>query len=161
MCDRKSSTKGNRNPLKGRDSVRFPGVADSCSCFSEGLSQISGVDGSSGMVVDFVASGSEGPRDPECDCRELKRRSKDDCKGRHFEASLILQAVSWYLRYPLSYRDIEELFVERGLAVDHATLNRWVLAYAPLIERRLRSFRKPHCGSICIDKTYIRVRGCL
>src|ERR671933_511430 len=64
----------------------------------------------------------------------LKRRSKDDFKGRHFEASLILQAVSWYLRYPLSYRDIEELFLERGLEVDHSTLNRWVLAYAPLIE---------------------------
>jgi transposase-like protein len=71
---------------------------------------------------------------------KLKRRSRDDFKGRHFQASLILQAVSWYLRYPLSYRDIEELFLERGLAVDHATLNRWVLAYAPLIERRLRSF---------------------
>src|SRR5215204_7415148 len=41
---------------------------------------------------------------------KLKRRSKDDFKGRHFEATLILQAVSWYLRYPLSYRDIEELF---------------------------------------------------
>src|SRR3954453_19056757 len=46
---------------------------------------------------------------------KLKRRSKDDFKGRHFEATLILQAVSWYLRYPLSYRDIEELFLERGL----------------------------------------------
>jgi transposase-like protein len=89
----------------------------------------------------------------------LKRRSKDDFKGRHFEASLILQAVSWYLRYPLSYRDIEELFLERGLAVDHSTLNRWVLAYAPLIERRLRSFRKPHCGLIRIDETYIKIRG--
>src|SRR4051795_12216604 len=65
----------------------------------------------------------------------LKRRSKDDFKGRHFEAPLILQAVCWYLRYSLSYRDIEELFRERGLAVDHSTLNRWVLAYAPLIER--------------------------
>ena len=63
---------------------------------------------------------------------KLKRRSKDDFKGRHFEAALILQAVSWYLRYPLSYRDIEELFLERGLEVDHSTLNRWVLAYAPL-----------------------------
>src|SRR3954453_22856127 len=77
---------------------------------------------------------------------KLKRRSKDDFKGRHFQASLILQAVSWYLRYSLSYRDIEELFLERGLAVDHSTLNRWVLAYAPLLERRLRPFRKPHCG---------------
>ena len=47
----------------------------------------------------------------------------------------------------------EELFRERGLAVDHSTLNRWVLAYAPLIERRLRHFRKPHCGSVRIDET--------
>jgi hypothetical protein len=84
---------------------------------------------------------------------KLKRRSKDDFKGRHYEATLILQAVSWYLRYPLSYRDIEELFLERGLEVDHSTLNRWVLAYAPLIEKRLRPFRKPHCGSIRIDET--------
>src|SRR6478736_2112307 len=90
---------------------------------------------------------------------KLKRRSKDDFKGRHFEAALILQAVSWYLRYPLSYRDIEELFLERGLEVDHSTLNRWVLAYAPLIERRLRTFRQPHCGSVRIDETYIKVRG--
>src|SRR3978361_731793 len=90
---------------------------------------------------------------------KLKRRSKDDFRGRHFEAALIVQAVSWYLRYPLSYRDIEELFLERGLEVDHSTLNRWVLAYAPLIEKRLRHFRKPHCGSIRIDETYIKVRG--
>ena len=90
---------------------------------------------------------------------KLKRRSKDDFKGRHFEAELILQAVSWYLRYPLSYRDIEELFLERGLEVDHSTLNRWVLAYAPLIERRLRRFRKPPCGSIRVDETYIKITG--
>jgi transposase-like protein len=89
----------------------------------------------------------------------LKRRSRDDFKGRHFEAALILQVVSWYLRYPLSYRDIEEMLLERGLAVDHSTLNRWVLAYAPLIERRLRAFRRPHCGSVRIDETYIRIRG--
>jgi hypothetical protein len=83
----------------------------------------------------------------------LKRRAKADFKGRHFEAALIVQAVSWYLRYPLSYRDIEELFLERGVEVDHSTLNRWVLAYAPLIERRLRAFRKAHCGSVRIDET--------
>ena len=82
---------------------------------------------------------------------KLKRRAKADFRGRHFEATLIVQAVSWYLRYPLSYRDIEELFLERGLEVDHSTLNRWVLAYAPLIEKRLRQFRQPHCGSVCID----------
>ena len=70
-----------------------------------------------------------------------------------------MQAVSWYLRYPLSYRDTEELLLERGLEVDHSTVNRWVLAYAPLIERRLRPFRKPHCGSVRVDETYVRIRG--
>jgi len=90
---------------------------------------------------------------------KLKQRAKGDFKGRHYEPALIVQAVSWYLRYPLSYRDIEELFLERGLEVDHSTLNRWVLAFAPLIEKRLRQFRKPHCGSVRIDETYIRVRG--
>ena len=86
-------------------------------------------------------------------------RTQRDFRGRHYEAALIIQAVAWYLRYPLSYRDIEELFLERGVEVDHSTLNRWVLAYAPLIEKRLRQFRKPHCGSIRIDETYIKVRG--
>jgi hypothetical protein len=85
--------------------------------------------------------------------KKLKRRSEHEFKGRHYKATLILQVVSWYLRYPLSYRDIEELFLERGLEVDHSTLNRWVLAYAPLIERRLRAFRKPPCGSIRVDET--------
>jgi transposase-like protein len=59
---------------------------------------------------------------------KLKQRAKAEFKGRHCEAALIVQAVSWYLRYPLSYRDIEELCLERGLEVDHSTLNRWVLS---------------------------------
>src|SRR5215211_8903854 len=51
------------------------------------------------------------------------------------------------------------MLLERGLEVDHSTLNRWVLSYAPSIERRLRAFRKPHCGSVRMDETYIKVRG--
>lgn len=90
---------------------------------------------------------------------KLKQRAKADFRGRHVEAALIVQAVAWYLRYPLSYRDIEELSLERGLRVDHSTLNRWVLAYAPLIEKRLRQFRRPQCGSVRIDETSIKVRG--
>lgn len=46
---------------------------------------------------------------------KLKHRAKADFRGRHYEAGLIVQAVSWYLRYPLSYRDIEEMLLERGL----------------------------------------------
>ncbi|MET3414844.1 transposase-like protein [Methylobacterium sp. 1030] len=90
---------------------------------------------------------------------KLKRQAHGDFRGRHFEAALIVQAVSWYLRYALSYRDIEEMLLERGMEVDHSTLNRWVLAYAPAIERCLRRFRKPQCGSVRVDETYIKVRG--
>jgi transposase-like protein len=89
----------------------------------------------------------------------LKRQPKEDFKGRHFEACLIVQAVTWYLRYPLSYRDLEEMFRERGFEVDHSTINRWVLAYAPDIEKRLRQFRKPHCGSVRVDETYVKIPG--
>ena len=64
---------------------------------------------------------------------KLKQRSKADFRGRHFEATLVVQAVPWYLRYPLSYRDIEELFLERGLEVDHSTLNRSVPARVPRV----------------------------
>ena len=76
-----------------------------------------------------------------------------------FEAWLIVQAVTWYLRYPQSYRDLEEMFQEHGLDVDHSTINRWVLAYAPLIEKRLCPFRQPHCGSVRIDETNFGIRG--
>src|SRR3954453_18945176 len=123
------------------------------------LSQSFGVYGSLSMRAAYAPPNRRGPMILNALVEKLKRRSKDDFKGRHYEAPLILQAVSWYLRYPLSYRDIEELFLERGLEVDPSTLNRWVLAYPPLIERRLRTFRKPHCGSIRADETYVKVRG--
>jgi IS6 family transposase len=63
---------------------------------------------------------------------KLKRQSKNDIEGWHFEAWLIVQAVTWYLRYPLSYRDLEEMFRECGFEVDYNTINRWVLAYTPI-----------------------------
>jgi hypothetical protein len=105
----------------------------------------------------ICASEPEVAHDPERPCREAEAPIQRRFQGPPFRSDADpagrLQAVSWYLRYPLSYRDIEELLLERGLEVDHATLNRWVLAYAPLIERRLRPFRKPHCGSIRVDET--------
>ncbi len=59
-------------------------------------------------------------------------------KWRHFQADLILLCVRWYLRYPLSYRDLEEMMLERGLQVDHTTIYRWVQHYAPELEKRCR-----------------------
>jgi transposase, IS6 family len=51
-------------------------------------------------------------------------------KWRHFQAEIILLCIRWYLRYALSYRDLEELMLERGLHIDHTTIFRWVQAYA-------------------------------
>ena len=54
-------------------------------------------------------------------------------KGAHFPKDIILYAVFFYVRYGVSYRDLEEIMAERGVKVDHATLNRWVIDYSPLI----------------------------
>ena len=56
-------------------------------------------------------------------------------KWRHYQAEVIVLCVRWYLRYALSYRDLEEMIAERGLTVDHSTMARWVLAYAPELKR--------------------------
>ncbi|WP_425305548.1 hypothetical protein [Brucella intermedia] len=56
-----------------------------------------------------------------------------DFKGFHFPKSVILYAVFFYVRYSVSYRDLQEIMAERGVNVDHATLNRWVVRYAPQI----------------------------
>jgi len=58
-------------------------------------------------------------------------------KWRHFLPEIIVLNVRWYCRYPLSYRDLEEMMAERGVEVDHSTIHRWVLSYAP--ERRQTS----------------------
>ncbi len=84
---------------------------------------------------------------------------KDPFKWRHFKDTIILLNVRWYLRYPLSYRDLEEMMLERGLKVDHTTIYRWVHAYSPEIEKRTRRFLKPTNDSWRVDETYIKVKG--
>jgi hypothetical protein len=83
-------------------------------------------------------------------------------KWRQFEPEVILLAVGWYLRFSLSYRDVEELLAERGISVDHVTLWRWVQRYAPELERRLRNGLKATNDSWRVDETYVRVKanGC-
>ena len=69
-------------------------------------------------------------------------------------------AVRWYVAYSLSYRDIEELMLERGVKVDHSTLNRWVIHYAPLLENEFSKNHKRKTGrSWRMDETYIKVKG--
>ena len=75
-------------------------------------------------------------------------------KWRQTEPGLILCAVRWYLRYSLSFRDVEELLEERGLKTDHTTVWRWVQCYAPELEQRLRRYLKPTNKSWRVDETY-------
>ncbi len=79
-------------------------------------------------------------------------------KWRHFEAEIILLCVRWYLRYSLSYRDLEELMRERGLQVDHTTIYRWVQRYAPELEKRCRPHLKACNDSWKVDETYIKIK---
>lgn len=79
-------------------------------------------------------------------------------KWRHFQADIILLCVRWYLRYPLSYRQLEEMMRERGLHVDHTTIYRWVQHFAPELERRCRPYVKATTASWKVDETYIKVK---
>jgi transposase, IS6 family len=79
-------------------------------------------------------------------------------KWRHFEGEMILLCVRWYLRYALSYRDVEELALERGLSVDHTTVFRWVQRYAPELDRRCRPHLRATNDSYRVDETYIKIK---
>lgn len=81
-------------------------------------------------------------------------------KQRHFKKEMILMLVRWYVGYSLSYRDVEELALERGLKVDHSTIHRWVVYYAPKLEEVFRQRQKRPVGiSWRMDETYIKVKG--
>ena len=79
--------------------------------------------------------------------------------GRHFPKDIILTTIRWYLRYKLSYRDIEELIAERGIHVDHSTVNRWVVKYAPLLVAEAQHYKRSVGVSWRFDETYIKIRG--
>jgi transposase, IS6 family len=79
-------------------------------------------------------------------------------KWRHFEAEIILLCVRWYLRYALSYRDLEEMMAERGLWIDHTTIYRWVQAYAPELDKRCRPHLKACNDSWKVDETSIKIK---
>src|SRR4028118_1476251 len=80
-------------------------------------------------------------------------------KGRQFTAEVILWAVRWYLMFPISYRDLELMLADRGVTVDHTTIFRWIQAYAPEIEKRIRPYLRVSNGSWRVDETYVRVKG--
>ncbi len=67
--------------------------------------------------------------------------------------------MRWYLRYPVSYRNLKEMMEERGVEVDHTTIYRWVQRYAPEFEKRLRWYAKPLGFAWKVDETYIKIKG--
>ena len=82
-----------------------------------------------------------------------------DFKGSHFERDIILWGVRWYVAYPISYRQLEEMMGERGVEVDHSTLNRWIVRYVPLLEKVFVSRKRPVGDSWRLDETYVRIKG--
>ena len=82
-----------------------------------------------------------------------------DFKGSQFERDIILWGVRWYVAYPISYRQLEEMMQERGVEVDHSSLNRWVLKYTPVLDKTFRQRKRAVGISWRLDETYIRVKG--
>jgi len=82
-----------------------------------------------------------------------------DFKGSQFEREIILWGVRWYVAYPISYRQLEEMMGERGVAVDHSTLNRWVIKYAPEFEKQFRRRQRSVGKSWRLDETYVKIKG--
>ena len=80
-------------------------------------------------------------------------------KGTHYPKDVIFYAVFFYVRYAVSYRDLEEIMLERGINVDHATLNRWVVKYAPIMTIMAKDKGFATSVSWRIDETYIKVKG--
>jgi hypothetical protein len=79
--------------------------------------------------------------------------------GFFFPPDVIVLAVRWYLRFGLSYRDVEELLAERGVAVDHVTIYRWIQRFTPLLAEAARPCRHGVGDRWQVDETYVKVAG--
>jgi putative transposase len=80
-------------------------------------------------------------------------------KRMRFPIDIILVCIRWYAAYPLSYRHIEEMMEERGVFVDHSSINRWAVRFLPLLEKAFRKHKRPVGASWRMDETYIKVKG--
>jgi transposase, IS6 family len=119
------------------------------------------VDSSSTSIIRWSTGYSQGSvanrEDVVCQACDMRRNRLALFKGRHFEAEVIVQYVRWYLRFGLSFRDLEEMMAERILNVDHVTIWRWVQRYASELNRRCRPELRQTNRSWQVDETNIRV----
>lgn len=84
---------------------------------------------------------------------------KKEFKGYSVSPEIIMMFVYMKLRFSLSYRDLEEMMSMRGASIDHSTVQRWILKFAPLIEREVRKRKKPTGKSWRMDETYVKIKG--
>ena len=80
-------------------------------------------------------------------------------KGMRFPIDVILVCIRWYAAYPLSYRHLEEVMQERGVFVDHSSINRWAIRFLPLLEKVFRKDERPVGGSWRMDETYTNIKS--
>ncbi|MSO14201.1 Transposase for insertion sequence-like element IS431mec [Rickettsiales endosymbiont of Trichoplax sp. H2] len=80
-------------------------------------------------------------------------------KNRHFSGELIIGCMRWYLKYLISYRNLEEMMQERGVEVDYTTIYRWIQKYAAEFHKRISWYSQVYSGSWRVDETYIKVKG--
>jgi transposase-like protein len=85
--------------------------------------------------------------------------AQDLFKGRHFDCEIIILCVRWYLTFKLSSRDLVQMMAERGIALAHTTILRWVQRYVPDFEKRWHRYALPVGDSWRVDETYLKVRG--
>ena len=85
--------------------------------------------------------------------------AQDLFKGRHFDQEIIVLCVRWYLTFKLSSRDLVQMMAERGIALAHTTILRWVQRYVPDFEKRWNQYARPVGDSCRVDETYIKVKG--
>ncbi|MBB3148534.1 transposase-like protein [Phyllobacterium trifolii] len=80
-------------------------------------------------------------------------------KGRHFDKSVILLCVRWYLAYNLSLRNLKEMMAERGIDVDHSTVHRWIIYFSPRLLECFNRKKRQVTRKWNLDETYVRVKG--
>jgi transposase-like protein len=89
-----------------------------------------------------------------------KRKTIEELfKGRYFEQEIIIPCMRWYLRYKLSSRDLVELMAERGLAISHTTILRWVQRFVPEFERRWNRYATSAGSAWWVEEPYVKIRG--
>jgi len=85
--------------------------------------------------------------------------TQDLFRGRHFDQEIIILCIRWYLTFKLSSRDLVQMMAERGIALAHTTILRWVQRYVPDFEKRWNQHARPVGDSWRVDETYIKIKG--